>query len=328
MALRGINVGGWLVAERWMTPELFEGVSGQGERAIGRELPGEEARARILAHRDSFITEEDFKWIADHGFDFIRLPFGYWLFEEAEGYVSGTRHVTHAFTWAQKHGLRVLLDFHGLQGSQNGRDHSGEEGGVRFYNSDNTNRALATIEYVARTYGASGGLLGIEVINEPKLQPHLGKLMRYYERAYATVVAHTPPDVKVIVSDGFQTDRVMRGLARHSFGDRLVVDAHLYQLFTEKEKQMGLDEHVRKVSVEWKQLLIQLGGQALIGEWTAALPGKAVEGRDVREALETYYDAQERVFNEYAWAHSYWSYRVSGSSGWSYRELPFIDGPG
>lgn len=328
MALRGINLGGWLVAEKWMTRGLFEGVIGEGERSLGRELPKSEAEARVRTHRQNFIHESDFEWIAEHGFDFVRVPFGYWLFEEEEGYTSGEHHLQDVFSWAQRHGLQVLLDFHGLQGSQNGKDHSGEvKGAPGFYDGNNIERALGTLAHVVRAYGQQDGLLGIEVINEPLLPRRIGKLMNYYERAYQLVDIHTPKEVKVIVGDNFNPLKMQRELARYSFGSRLIHDTHLYQLFTKKEENMTLEEHIHKVTSDWRQLLQQLGGEVMVGEWTPALPSRAVQDREPMDALEIYHDAQINLFEEHAWAYCAWSYKVPDSLWWSYRDLPFIDKP-
>src|SRR6478736_6585410 len=114
-ARRGINLGGWLVAERWMTPQLFAGVIEDGEIALVRELGYDEARRRLEMHRSSFITEKDFQWIAEHGFEFVRLPVGYWLFEETDDFIDGETYLRRAFEWATRYKLGVVLDFHGLQ---------------------------------------------------------------------------------------------------------------------------------------------------------------------------------------------------------------------
>ena len=36
--LRGVNLGGWLVLEKWMTPSLFEGLSATDETTWCAEL--------------------------------------------------------------------------------------------------------------------------------------------------------------------------------------------------------------------------------------------------------------------------------------------------
>jgi len=322
MALKGINLGGWLVAERWMTPALFEGVTGEGERAIGRELSLEAAKGRIDAHRRSFITEEDFRWIASHGFDFVRLPVGYWLFEEASGFVSGEEYVQKAFKWAQKHQLKVVLDFHGLQGSQNGQDHSGQVGKVRFYRRRQRKRALATVEYLTERYGHEPALLAIELINEPKARWYIYRLVRYYREAYRIAAANVRPDVKIIVSDAFQPIRLARALVRAKLGDQLVLDVHLYQLFSSEDQRMTLGQHIDKVQYEWKDLLLNVSGQVpvLVGEWSATLPSRVTTPAACRQ----FYEAQINTFNETAWAHSYWSYKVPGGGSWSYRDQPLL----
>lgn len=308
-----------------MTRDLFKGVEGEGERALGRELPQSEAEARIRQHRGTFITEADFVRMKRLGFDFVRLPFGYWLFEKEDGYIPGEEHLRDALVWTQKHGLGLVLDFHGLQGSQNGRDHSGEVMAVPgFYEGNNIQRALGTLAYVARTYGRQENLMGIEVINEPYIPSDSETLLDYYEEAYRIVDTHTPDKVKVIVGDNFNHLEMHGWLKQRKFGPRTIHDIHPYQLFTKEEQEMTLEEHIWKVQNDWAQLLVRLGNRAMAGEWTAALPPRAVEGRDVMNALKVYDIEQRRVFERHTWAYAPWSWKVPDSAWWSYGDLPFV----
>jgi glucan 1,3-beta-glucosidase len=323
-ALRGINLGGWLVAERWMTPRLFDGVEGDGERSLGYELGLEEAARRLAAHRDTFITEDDFRWIADHGFSFVRLPVGYWLFEDSPGYISGERYVKHAFAWAKTYHLGVVLDFHGLQGSQNGHDHSGEAGKTKFYRRGNRRSALATMEYLAKTYGQEQALLGMEVINEPKVHWFLWRLLRYYDRAYAIAEQYTRSDVKIIVSDAYRPLKLAKALAKRRYGNRLVLDVHLYQVFGSDDSELTLDEHTHKVQAVWAPLLAELKQyvpNVLVGEWSAALPPAAYEaaGGEQPKLRAKYHRSQAECFESNVWAESYWSYKAPGAGAWDYR---------
>jgi glucan 1,3-beta-glucosidase len=325
-ALHGINLGGWLVAERWMTPQLFDGVDGDGERALGYELGLEEASKRLAAHRSSFITEDDFRWIASHGFDFVRLPVGYWLFEDSPGYISGEAYVDQAFVWANTHGIGVVLDFHGLQGSQNGHDHSGEAGKTRFYRRGNRQSALATMEYLAKRYGHEPALIAMEVINEPKIHWFLWRLLRYYKKAYSIAEQNTRSDVQIIVSDAYKPLRLAKALAKQGLGDRLVLDVHLYQVFGADDKELTLDQHIDKVHHEWTGLLRELSEYVpniLIGEWSSALPPEAYEGLGgERPHLRArYLAAQQKCFAKSVWAESYWSYKAPGAGAWDYRSI-------
>lgn len=316
-ALRGINLGGWLVAERWMTPGLFDGVEQDGEIALVRELGFDIAKARLEKHRDSFITEEDFKWIAEQGFDFVRLPVGYWLFSETDDFIDGELYVRRAFKWAHLHDLKVVLDFHGLQGSQNGYDHSGQVGKVRLYRHRNRRQALETLEYMCRTYGGEEALLAVELINEPKVRWFLWRLLRYYDKAVAIAERHLGPSVQIIVSDAFKPLRMAQALSKRGYSSRVVLDIHLYQVFSKRDQTMSVDEHLRVVDDEWRELLRQLSlcMSVMVGEWSAALPLRADrEGRSAE-----YFQVQKKLFDENVWAHSYWSYKVPGGGSWDYR---------
>ncbi|MDD2865392.1 MAG: glucan 1,3-beta-glucosidase, partial [Methylococcales bacterium] len=50
--LRGVNLGGWLVLEKWMTPSIFEGLEATDETTFCAEL-GDKADAILKAHWNS-----------------------------------------------------------------------------------------------------------------------------------------------------------------------------------------------------------------------------------------------------------------------------------
>lgn len=300
-----------------MTPSLFEGVSSDGEIALVQELGHQEARRRLTGHRDSFITGQDFKQIADRGFDFVRLPVGYWLFEETDDFIDGEAYVRRAFGWAKRYGLGIVLDFHGLQGSQNGYDHSGQVGKVRLYRGGNRGDALRTLRHMCETYGQRPELLAIELINEPKVRWFLWRLLRYYDHAVAIAEEFLRPEAKIVVSDAFKPRRMARALSRRGYGERVVLDIHLYQVFSKRDRSRTFEEHIEMIELEWRPLLTELSRvvPVLIGEWSAALPAEA----DGDHRDHQYFHAQQTLFDEAAWAHSYWSYKAPGNGAWDYQ---------
>jgi glucan 1,3-beta-glucosidase len=53
----------------------------------------------------------------------VRLPIGYWAWEVGPGepYIQGQLpYLRKAVNWARTHGLKLLIDLHGVPGSQNG----------------------------------------------------------------------------------------------------------------------------------------------------------------------------------------------------------------
>ena len=60
MYIKGVNLGNWLVLEKWMSPALFEGTTAEDEYYLPRQLSKEVYEARIKVHRAEYISERDF----------------------------------------------------------------------------------------------------------------------------------------------------------------------------------------------------------------------------------------------------------------------------
>ena len=117
--LHGINLGNWLLTEGYMWH--FEG-GPQSEREIEEfvtEMLGpEHATTFWQTYRDTYITREDIHQIKQAGFDSVRIPIHYKLFNspDAEGY----RLLDRAIGWCKDEGLLVVIDLHAAPGGQTG----------------------------------------------------------------------------------------------------------------------------------------------------------------------------------------------------------------
>ncbi|KAJ7740225.1 exo-beta-1,3-glucanase [Mycena maculata] len=132
---RGVNLGGWLVTEPFITPALYEKYINTSSIAIVDEWTLSIAMGASLAtemeeHYKTFITEQDFANIAAAGLNFVRIPIGFWVIEAIndEPFLVGTSwtYFLKAIQWARKYGIRIFMDLHALPGSQNGWNHSGK----------------------------------------------------------------------------------------------------------------------------------------------------------------------------------------------------------
>ena len=180
--LHGVNLGGWLLLERWMTPSLFEGIDAKDEFSF-MSAPG--AAMKIEEHRDTWITEGDFRWLALNGINAVRIPVGYWVLEGEAPFVGARKQLDWAMETATKYGPQVVIDVHGLQGSQNGRDHSGRVGKAGWFRRrHNRIESLRSIEQIASRYRDYPNLWGYQVINEPRLGLLHFKLRKFYREAY------------------------------------------------------------------------------------------------------------------------------------------------
>ena len=88
--LRGVNLGGWI--------SQFD--------------------AYDKNHFDTFITEKDIDDIASLGFDHVRVPVDYVLFEEEDGTPKedGFHYLKNCRQWCEKNHLNMLIDLHECYG--------------------------------------------------------------------------------------------------------------------------------------------------------------------------------------------------------------------
>ncbi|TXG77177.1 hypothetical protein E6P97_02290 [Patescibacteria group bacterium] len=311
---RGVNLGGWMVLERWITPSLFEGVDAKAEYGLCLKLGSREAKRRIERHRETFITEAHLRQIKNLGLNSVRVPVGYWLFGDETPFVPGGDEVLdRLFVWAKRLSLGVVLVFHAAPGSQNGNDHSGRAGAVAWVQPKNIARSLDFIERLAQRYGQKEALIGIEVLNEPSTDIPLKLLIDYYKRSVAAVRTHSHGGVDAIVSDAFQPKQVCRAI--RSARIDAVVDLHLYQVFTTEDRVLSIDGHINKVEHRWARELHELSrrNRIMVGEWSAAMGGSGF-GRDDHRR---YASAQQQTFEQTGVSWMYWTARTEDRGVWS-----------
>ena len=121
--IRGVNLGGWLILEKWITPSLFSDLPSSvvDEYTFCKYLGPANATARLTKHWNTWVTEADIVSLKNAGINHLRIPFGYWAFEipPGEPWVNGSwTYAMKAIGWAKKYGLQVMIDLHGLPGSQ------------------------------------------------------------------------------------------------------------------------------------------------------------------------------------------------------------------
>lgn len=65
--IKGVNLGNWLVLEKWMNPALFDGTTADDEYYLPTQLDPAVYEARIKTHRAEYINERDFATIRSWG---------------------------------------------------------------------------------------------------------------------------------------------------------------------------------------------------------------------------------------------------------------------
>jgi glucan 1,3-beta-glucosidase len=148
--LRGVNLGGWLVLEKWMNGELFSGsFSAANDQYNFDAMPG--ASDALKKHWDTFFTESDIQAIGATGINALRIPIGYWAYNNTgTPYLKGADvYMDKAIGWARKAGMKVWVDCHGSPGSQNGFDNSGHAGEVNWQKGNNMAHSIEVLKIMA-----------------------------------------------------------------------------------------------------------------------------------------------------------------------------------
>ncbi|MDO5703419.1 MAG: cellulase family glycosylhydrolase, partial [Lachnospiraceae bacterium] len=258
MNIKGVNLGNWLVLEKWMSPALFDGTTADDEYSLARQLPREVYEARIKVHRSEFISEGDFVRIKSMGLNTVRIPVPFFIFGDVEPYIGCIEELDKAFNWAERYGLQILIDLHTVPGGQNGFDNGGWCGVCTWsQDPDKVEWTIQLLEKLAQRYGKRPGLFGIQPVNEPCTE-HIWKLLdvpgRYpvndpvkaeesrpvtweflegfYTEVYDRLRMILPEDKAIVYHDGFDILH-WKGYMQEKKYKNVWLDTHQYLMMAE-----------------------------------------------------------------------------------------------
>lgn len=295
MKVKGVNLGNWLVLEKWMSPALFAGTTAEDEYYLPRQLSKEVYEARIRTHRAEYITERDFAVIRAMGMEAVRIPVPYFVFGDRAPFIGCQEELDRAFCWAEAYGLQILIDLHTAPMGQNGFDNGGICGVCKWSkDAAEVEFVLSVLERLAKRYGTRKGLWGVEVLNEPimekawalmdvpnrypaadkKLAEDSGPislefLKDFYCKAYERLRKYLPAGKYVVLHDGFDL-LAWKDFMQEERYVNVVLDTHQYLMMAEAQGcpqtlegyQTYIREHYEKEIQEMQRYF-----PVICGEW-------------------------------------------------------------
>ena len=359
MNIKGVNLGNWLVLEKWMNPALFEETDAEDEYYLPRRLPKEVYEARIKVHRSEYITERDFVTIQSWGLNTVRIPVPYFIFGDREPFIGCVAELDKAFNWAEKYGLQILIDLHTVPYGQNGFDNGGISGVCKWCQMpEEVAFVLSVLKRLAERYGQRKGLWGIEILNEPVLEqmwekmgiekryPPVDKemaegsrgnsesfLRQFYLDAYDVLREHLPEEKYVVFHDGFELT-IWKDFMREEKYKNVVLDTHMYLMNAEAmgyeqnlESYLHIIEEYFAGGVEEMQQYFPV----ICGEWCLfnslacghdTKGGQSVlNGMDGKDSQEVSVEEKQKIYQAIGKAQlSAWK-KCSGYFYWSYKLL-------
>ncbi len=270
MPIRGINLGGWLSIEPFITPSLFNSYKeNQGvvdEYTLTKELGPSQAAKLLEKHYARFMTEETFIQVQAAGFDHVRIPFSYWAVMTYPGdpYVPkiSWRYLLRGIEYARKYGLRVNLDVHALPGSQNGWNHSGRQGAIGWLNGDdgalNGQRALDLHTQLSQFFSQPRYKNVIAIyglVNEPRMAALSVDDVITWTTSAVGIVRKNGIQQMIAFGDGFLGLQKWQGKLQGIQG--LMLDAHQYVIFNPDQIKFTHQKKVQYACSGWSSQMKQ-----------------------------------------------------------------------
>ncbi|KAG0231831.1 glycoside hydrolase superfamily [Mortierella sp. GBAus27b] len=287
--MRGVNLGGWLVLEPFITPSIFNPYISQGvvdEYTLCKLLGPEAAKTLLEKHYSTWVTEATFIRIRDLGLNHVRIPIGFWALGNLtsdEPYVPqlSWTYLLRGIEWARKYGIRVMVELHAAPGSQNGWNHSGRLGPINWNNGTsgeiNAQRTLDCLQQMTKFFSGQDyvhvtPIMG--VLNEPAGFLIGGdKVKEWYVRAVGAIRAATGPGQGpwAILHDAFLGLSAWTGFLPGA--DRLMLDAHQYIMFDNNLMRMNSSTQLQFACETWGSDITtstKVFGPTMVGEFSVA----------------------------------------------------------
>ena len=195
---RGVNLGGWLSQCDYSTERL-----------------------------DTFITERDFSQIAAWGFDHVRLPVDYNVIQRPDGTMieDGLRRIDRAVSWAEAHGLRLVLDLHKTQGFS---FDAGEHEAGFFESEVYQSYFYAVWDCLAARYGSKPERVMFDLLNEVTEERYLPAWKRISREAVRRIRKSAPETLILLGSYRWNSAQTLSELDA-PYDEHVIYNFHFYE---------------------------------------------------------------------------------------------------
>lgn len=201
---RGLNLGGWFVMEKWMTP--LDSGSLPDHYSVMRTLNNRfgvaAQQALMKGYQQNWITTADLDNIKAAGFNTVRVPVWWGQFYPLDN-VSNAGWRPDAFEmldWlvnaCAQRGLYVVIVMHGAVGSQSTSDTTGQANTNAYWSNANHQGNTGFMWWqIANHYKGNPTVAGYDLLNEPTGAPSNAAVISAYDSLYGTVRSADPDHI-------------------------------------------------------------------------------------------------------------------------------------
>jgi glucan 1,3-beta-glucosidase len=318
-ALRGVNLGNYLIQEFWMMGQGSAGIDDQCKlEAVLDQRFGYAERERLYAlFRDNWIKPRDWDMLPRLNLNLVRLPFIYSVVEDEKNprhlRADAWKYLDSAIDEAGKRGIYVILDLHGAVGSQGWEHHSGCAGKNRYWDTpEYQERTIWLWQQIAARYKDRSTVAGYSILNEPwgttpeNLAVVMATLYKEIRAVDPNHVIILPGHNKGIDAYGKPSGHGMKNVAfeMHPYPGHFGWGKPGVEVHRDWLTCSGSGDNVCK----WKTKLEGLDTAFFVGEFQPwAFMGPELGGQVTRVTYDTY------VAN--GWATTAWAYKLVSNKG-------------
>lgn len=325
VALRGTNLGGWLVQEGWMCPtEQTDYLTTM--RTLYSRFGKTKAEELLDVYEDNWITDVDFANIAAMGLNTVRIPFTYMTLYytlDDEGNPLHPSEYTlredaferfdYAVEQCKKNGLYVILDLHGAAGSQNGKDHSGDTSDIRLFDDDAYGEAcrantVAVWTAVATRYAGDTTIAAFDLLNEPEGRTGETTTAQFelYDLLYDAIRLRDP--ARIVIMESVWEPYSLPSPKTYGW-ENVMYEYHHYNWTSSNEPNKTF--YNKKLMMD---TLYDHDVPVLIGEFNAWGDAGRTAGNREQTDAEAYAGVLE-LYTGQGWHWTTWTYKVHATSG-------------
>jgi len=289
-------------------------------------------------HWSSWVVEDDIAWLARRGINAVRVPLGYWVAYPTEPFVDGQlRYLDLLFDWCEVHNVAILLDFHGLKGSHNGNQNTGNCGAcgsngcgdtwVRFLEEPEMHINTKVVLFLAARYAHRPAFLGLAVATQVSLKEvNKTSLLHFYRQAYRTIRNHSKHALIVMDGSLLPIDAVLNDFRE------VATDLHVYFGLLPTLPASVQEVNLHTPALDQQVNLVRAKGAVaekrlpvVVGEWSLAIgghPHRSVEPLEHGHFFEAFAQAQLQAWEMQGVGWFFWNYKTRlGNPSWNFREV-------
>ena len=205
--LRGVNLGGWLVMEKWMCPldsgnlpdtySVIQALDSRFGIATEQQL--------LATYQQNWIMADDLDNIKNGGYNVVRVPVWWGNFYPINDISNaGWRSDSFAILdWlvnqASARGLYVIIDMHGAVGGQSTADHTGQQNSNLYWSDSNNQGNTGWMWWqIANHFAGNPTVAGYDLLNEPMGAPSTNDVWNAYANLYDSIRSADPDHIIII----------------------------------------------------------------------------------------------------------------------------------